>query len=111
MSSLLLAPALARPLRRLTEAARRMQRGELHVRVAPAGAPELRELGQALNRLSETLEHLEQIRREAAADVEHELRTPLAGIVSKIEAAQDGVRSTSTRTSRRCTPKRCASLA
>jgi signal transduction histidine kinase len=91
MSSLLLAPALARPLRRLTEAARRMQRGELHVRVAPAGAPELRELGLALNRLSETLEHLERIRRDAAADVAHELRTPLAGIVSRIEAAQDGV--------------------
>ena len=91
LAAVLLAPALARPLRRLTESARRMQRGELDVRVAPAGAPELRELGQAFNRLAETLEHLEQIRRDAAADVAHELRTPLAGIVSRIEAAQDGV--------------------
>jgi signal transduction histidine kinase len=87
----LIARALAQPLRRLTNAARRMQCGELDVRVAPGGAPELRELAQAFNRLSESLQHLEQNRRDAAADVAHELRTPLAGIVSRIEAAQDGV--------------------
>jgi two-component system sensor histidine kinase BaeS len=86
-----MAPALARPLRRLTAAARRIQTGDLETRVAPAGAPELRELGHAFNRLAETLEQEERIRRDAAADVAHELRTPLAGIVSRIEAAQDGV--------------------
>jgi signal transduction histidine kinase len=86
-----MAPALARPLRRVTDEARMMARGELQTRVAPSGAPELRELGQALNRLAETLEHEERIRRDAAADIAHELRTPLSGIVSRIEAAQDGV--------------------
>lgn len=85
------ARALATPLRRLTDAAHRMQNGELNVRVEPAGAPELIGLAQAFNHLSETLEHLERIRRDAAADVAHELRTPLSGIVSRIEAAQDGV--------------------
>jgi len=87
----LLAPALARPLRRLTQAARTMQRGDLSARVAPGGAAEIRQLGQAFNRLAETLQREEQIRRDTAADVAHELRTPLAGIVSRIEAAQDGV--------------------
>jgi len=91
LAAAVMAPALARPLRRLTGAARRMQTGDLEARVAPGGAPELRELGQALNRLAETLEQEERIRRDAAADVAHELRTPLAGIVSRIEAAQDGV--------------------
>jgi two-component system, OmpR family, sensor histidine kinase BaeS len=91
LAAALLAPALARPLRRLTTAARTIQRGDLQTRVAPAGGPELRELGHAFNRLAETLEHEERIRRDAAADVAHELRTPLAGIVSRIEAAQDGV--------------------
>lgn len=89
--AVVLARALARPLNRLTDAARRMQRGELDARVAPAGAHELQELAGAFNHLSETLEHLEQMRRDAAADLAHELRTPLAGIVSRIEAAQDGV--------------------
>jgi signal transduction histidine kinase len=91
LAAWLIARALAQPLHRLTNAARRMQRGELDVRVAPGGAPELRELAQAFNRLAESLQHLEQNRRDAAADVAHELRTPLAGIVSRIEAAQDGV--------------------
>ena len=87
----LLAPALARPLRRLTAAARRIERGELDTRVAAEGAPETRELARAFNRLAETLEHEERIRRDVSADVAHELRTPLAGIVSRIEAAQDGL--------------------
>jgi signal transduction histidine kinase len=85
------APALARPLRRLTAAARRMEGGDLQTRVDPAGAPELRDLGHALNRLAETLEQEEHVRRDAAADIAHEVRTPLAAIVSRIEAARDGV--------------------
>lgn len=91
LAALLLAITLARPLRQLTDAAERMAHGELDARVQPTGAPETATLGRAFNRLAETLEHEEQIRRAAAADIAHELRTPLAGIVSRIEAAQDGV--------------------
>jgi two-component system, OmpR family, sensor histidine kinase BaeS len=91
LAALLLAAPLARPLRQLTDAARRIERGELDVRVRTPGPPETVALGRAFNRLAETLEHEEQIRRAAAADVAHELRTPLTGIVSRIEAAQDGV--------------------
>jgi two-component system sensor histidine kinase BaeS len=91
LAALLLAAPLARPLRQLTDAARRIEHGDLNARVQPTGAPETATLGRAFNRLAETLEREEQIRRAAAADVAHELRTPLAGIVSRIEAAQDGV--------------------
>jgi two-component system sensor histidine kinase BaeS len=91
LAAVLVAPALARPLRRLTGAARRIAEGELDARVAPGGAPEVRELGQAFNRLAETLEREEEIRRDAAADIAHELRTPITGVLSRIEAAQDGV--------------------
>jgi two-component system sensor histidine kinase BaeS len=91
LAALLLAGPLARPLRALTEAARRIERGYLDARVPPAGAPETATLARAFNRLAETLEREEQSRRAAAADVAHELRTPLAGLVSRIEAAQDGV--------------------
>lgn len=93
-ASALLAPRLARPLRRVTEVARRMERGELDRRVAGGGGREIQQVGHALNRLAETLEREEQIRREAAADIAHELRTPLGGIVSRAEAAQDGVLGT-----------------
>ncbi len=91
LAAVLLAPALARPLRRLTAAARRIQGGDLRTRVSPGGAPEMRALATGFNRLAETLEHEERVRRDASADVAHELRTPLAAIVSRIEAARDGV--------------------
>lgn len=91
LAAMLLAAPLARPLRHLTDAARRIEHGDLNARVDPAGAPETATLGRAFNRLAETLEREEQIRRAAAADIAHELRTPLAGIVSRVEAAQDGV--------------------
>jgi signal transduction histidine kinase len=91
LAAVLLAAPLARPLRQLTDAARQIESGDLQARVVPAGAPETAALGRAFNRLADTLGHEEQIRRAAAADVAHELRTPLAGIVSRIEAAQDGV--------------------
>ena len=91
LAAVLLAPALARPLRRLTDAARRIAGGDLRARVAPGGGAEVSELGRSFHRLAETLEREEEIRREAAADIAHELRTPITGIVSRIEAAQDGV--------------------
>ena len=91
LAAVLLVIPLARPLRRLTDGARRMEQGRLGTRVDPAGGAEMAQLAQALNRLAATLQREEELRREATADLAHELRTPLTGIVSRIEAAQDGV--------------------
>lgn len=91
VAAVLAAIPLARPLRRLTDGARRMERGELDTRVEPAGGAEMERLAHALNRLAATLQREEELRREATEDLAHELRTPLTGIVSRIEAAQDGV--------------------
>jgi two-component system sensor histidine kinase BaeS len=87
----LLAQTLTEPLRRLRQTAERMERGEVDVRVAPGGAAELEAVGRALNRLAETLEHEEEIRKANVADLGHELRTPVNALLSRIEAAQDGV--------------------
>ena len=91
LAAVLIAGPLARPLRRLTIGAQKMQQGDLATRVDPSGSPEARQLAQALNRLAATLQQEEALRREATADLAHELRTPLTGIVSRIEAAQDRV--------------------
>ena len=91
VAAVLVSMPLARPLRRLTDGASRMQQGDLATRVAPAGGAEIEQLAHALNRLAATLEREEELRQEATADLAHELRTPLSGIVSRIEAAQDGV--------------------
>lgn len=87
----LLAQTLSRPLRRIRLTAERVERGDLAARVELGGDPEVRAVGRALNRLAETLEHEEEIRRASVADLAHELRTPVNGLFSRIEAAQDGV--------------------
>jgi signal transduction histidine kinase len=89
--ALLVAETLARPLRRIRLAAERMEEGELETRVDISGSNELAAVGHALNRLAATLEHEEEVRRESVADLAHELRTPVSGLLSRIEAAQDGV--------------------
>jgi two-component system, OmpR family, sensor histidine kinase BaeS len=91
LAAFLLAVPLTRPLRRLTDGAARMQKGDLSARIEPSGGAEMEQLAQALNRLAATLQHAEGLRKDAAADLAHELRTPLTGIISRIEAAQDGV--------------------
>jgi two-component system sensor histidine kinase BaeS len=92
-AAVLLATTFVRPLRRLIDIAERMSRGELGVRARDrdGGGPELQKLATTLNGLASTLAREDELRRAAAADIAHELRTPVAGIVSRIEAAQDGV--------------------
>lgn len=89
--ALLLAQTLLRPLQRIRKGADEIAAGNLSARVAPTGATELAGVATALNRLAETLEHEEELRRESVANVAHEFRTPVSGVLSRIEAAQDGV--------------------
>ena len=91
LAAALVAATLVRPLRRLTETTERMTRGDLTARARVGGGAELERLADAFNQLASTLAREDEVRRAAAADIAHELRTPVAGIVSRIEAAQDGV--------------------
>lgn len=87
----LLAETLSRPLRRIRQTAQRIEEGDLAARVTPSGDSEMRAVGQALNRLAETLAYEENVRRSTVADLAHELRTPVSALLSRIEAAQDRV--------------------
>jgi two-component system sensor histidine kinase BaeS len=69
----------------------RIEEGDLATRAQPGGDPEVRAIEHALNRLVETLQHQETVRKATVADLAHELRTPVAGLLSRIEAAQDRV--------------------
>ena len=87
--ALLLAETLSRPLRRIGSAAERLERGDLTARVELGAEPETQAVARALNRLAETLEHEEELRKASIADLGHELRTPVNGLLARIEAAQD----------------------
>ena len=82
---------MARPLRRIRTTAEQIQAGRLEARVELRGDDEIRAVGRALNSLAETLQREEQLRKESLADLAHELRTPVMGLLGRIEAAQDGV--------------------
>jgi signal transduction histidine kinase len=68
-----------------------MGAGDLDVRVKETGDDEIRSVARALNGLAETLQREEELRKESVADLAHELRTPVMGLLARIEAAQDGV--------------------
>lgn len=88
---LLLARRLTGPLRALAVAARSLGGARAVAPPPVAGAPEIKEIGQALAGLSDSLERQQRARRQLAQDLAHELRTPLTLILSRIEAMQDGV--------------------
>ena len=80
---------LVRPLRALTDAARRPT--QQHQRVPVTTNDEIGHLAAAFNDLTERRERLEDQRKAMVSDVAHELRTPLSTIRSWLEAAQDGL--------------------
>ncbi|WP_296898350.1 ATP-binding protein [Thiohalocapsa sp.] len=87
-----LAGRLTRPVAAFQRAMRRLAAGDYAARVAVTGGDELGRLGRDLNDLAGALAQTEQARRQWAADIAHELRTPLSLLRADLEAMQDGVR-------------------
>jgi signal transduction histidine kinase len=59
--------------------------------VEPGGPDEIARLAYALNRMAESLQRIEHLRRDLVANVAHELRTPLSTLRGYIEALHEGV--------------------
>jgi signal transduction histidine kinase len=86
-------------LRRLTDTAEDLARGDLAARVGPMAADsELVALGRTLDEMAERLQasisrerDLEARRRDLMTAVSHDLRTPLASLRAMVEAIDDGV--------------------
>jgi two-component system sensor histidine kinase BaeS len=91
-----LAWQLARPLRRLTLAARRVEEGDIGDQVTlPKGSfREVTALTEAFNGMSLALAEGEGLRQRMAADIAHELRTPVSVMRAQLEGMMDGVLST-----------------
>lgn len=88
---IVLAWLLAQPLRSLTRAVRGIAQGQLGHQVPLAGTVETVTLAQAFNDLSRQLADAETSRQRMAADIAHELRTPVSVLRGQLEAMRDGI--------------------
>ena len=83
----------AQPLAKVADAARRFGRGELDTRVTvpESCGEEVVDLANAFNTMADSLEKSEQRRQEFVANVSHELKTPLQGIIGSAELLENGM--------------------
>jgi len=88
---MLLTRHFTKPLNHLMEAVRQVGNGDLTSRVHVKGNGDIATLAQDFNRMTEQLARNEEVRRNMVADIAHELRTPLAVILGKLESIQEGV--------------------
>jgi signal transduction histidine kinase len=84
-----LARAIARPIERLSQTARRLGEGDLKARTGLDQRGEIGELARALDDMAARLERLLEGQRELVAGASHELRTPLARIRVSLSLAAE----------------------
>ena len=89
--SYLLTRRILRPLSHMAEVTRRLSAGDYTARVEVESHDEVGELAEAFNRMADSLERVEGLRRSMVIDVSHELRTPLTNVRGYLEALSDGV--------------------
>jgi two-component system sensor histidine kinase BaeS len=78
------------PIVRVADTARAIAGGERTARSKVSAPGELGELSRAFDGMADDVARAEQARRNLAADVAHELRTPLAALQAGLEELRDG---------------------
>lgn len=95
--SILLSRNILRPVDRLARGASAMASRKFDTRIEVKTSDELGRLAEDFNRMAQTLERYETLRKQFISDISHDLRTPLSILKGEIEAMQDGVREMSGR--------------
>jgi signal transduction histidine kinase len=90
---LMLARRATVPVRNLTRAAKQLARGDRAARVEQRSHDEFGQMAAAFNSMADTIVEEDRLRQTFAADIAHELRTPLMILSSQLEAMEDGVMS------------------
>ncbi|HYE81456.1 MAG TPA: HAMP domain-containing sensor histidine kinase [Clostridia bacterium] len=81
---------ISNPLREISEAAKVIAGGEFQKRLNINTGDEIEELGKSFNNMAESLEKIEDNRRNLIANISHDLRSPMTSIRGFIEGIIDG---------------------
>jgi signal transduction histidine kinase len=88
---LVMAGMISAPIKRVTERARGIARGDYTGEHMATGTAEIDELSSSVDHLAETLNTQFMLKKRMAGAYSHEFRTPLAVLQSSIEAMIDGL--------------------
>jgi signal transduction histidine kinase len=91
--AVLIAGSVARPLQRISQAARQIAQGDYQQRVPASGPREVRALATSFNEMVGRVAATQQVQRDFLANVSHDLRTPLTSIQGFSQAIAEGVTS------------------
>ena len=89
--ALLISKRLSKSAQTVSSGINQMARGNISIKIPERGVKEISVIAKSANELGRRLEEEEKLRRQWAADIAHDLRTPIAALKSQFEGMIDGV--------------------
>lgn len=88
---LLLSQYLSKPLLLLKKASEKIASGDFAVQISSVSYDEVGDLARTFNKMADSLQREERLRKHLMSNIAHELRTPLTIMKTHVEAMTDGI--------------------
>jgi len=91
LCALLISNRLSKSAQTVSSGINQMTSGNLSITIPERGVKEISVIAKSANELGRKLKEEEKLRRQWAADIAHDLRTPISALKSQFEGMVDGV--------------------